>query len=281
MYGEKRSAPTETVRTLHGLYEGRENKLNPDAMRLEDLLAQRKGGLVSDQDNVGMQLENGSGAAGGNGSINHIMNGLGLLLTVSGDHDGTSAHDGVGTHGIGLTRDILDLIEKAAVGLDRALGKVDAMSAVGEVIVGLVEANVTVVANAQKLKILVARSRNHGIVLGASGISIGIGAIGHMGILDIDVHVIEQVLVHEITVALGVITVETAILVQVIAAHLGEVNVALLVPLDKLLVRTNGSRAGSQAKNAIRLENNLRRDDIGNLAAHILIVANPNDPDHA
>lgn len=281
MYGEKRSAPTETVRTLHGLYEGRENKLNPDAMRLEDLLAQRKGGLVSNQDNVGMQLENGSGAAGGNGSINHIMNGLGLLLTVSGDHDGASAHDGVGTHGIGLTRDILDLIEKAAVGLDRALGKVDAMSAVGEVIVGLVEANVTVVANAQKLKILVARSRNHGIVLGASGISIGIGAIGHMGVLDIDIHVIEQVLVHEITVALGVITVEAAILVQVIAAHLGEVNVALLVPLDKLLVRANGSRAGGQAKNAIRLENNLRRDDIGNLAAHILIVANSNDPDHA
>ena len=139
----------------------------------------------------------------------------------------------------------------------------------------------TVVANAQKLKILVARSRNHGIVLGASGISIGIGAIGHMGVLDIDIHVIEQVLVHEITVALGVITVEAAILVQVIAAHLGEVNVALLVPLDKLLVRANGSRAGGQAKNAIRLENNLRRDDIGNLAAHILIVANSNDPDHA
>ena len=281
MYGEKRSAPTETVRTLHGLYEDRENKLSSNAMRLEELLAQGKGGLVSDQDNVGMQLENGSGAAGGNGSINHIMNGLGLLLTVSGDHDGASAHDGVGAHGVGLTWDILDLIEETAVGLDRALGKVDAMGAVGEVIIGLVEANVTVVANAEKLEVRVTCSRNHGIVLGAGGVSIGIGAIGHVGVLDIDVHVVEQVLVHEITVALGVIAVETTILVQVIAAHLGEVNVALLVPLDKLLVGANGSRAGGQAKNAIRLENNLRRDDIGNLAAHILIVANSNDPDHA
>ena len=281
MYGEKRSAPTETVRTLHGLYEDRENKLSSNAMRLEELLAQGKGGLVSDQDNVGMQLENGSGTAGGDGSINHIMNGLGLLLAVSGDHDGASAHDGVGAHGVGLTWDILDLIEETAVGLDRALGKVDAMGAVGEVIVGLVEANVTVVANAEKLEVLVTCSRNHGIVLGAGGISIGIGAIGHVGVLDIDVHVVEQVLVHEITVALGVIAVETTILVQVIAAHLGEVNVALLVPLDKLLVGTNGSRAGGQAKNAIRLENYLRRDDIGNLAAHILIVANSNDPDHA
>ena len=250
-------------------------------MRLEELLAQGKGGLISDQDNVGMQLENGSGAAGGNGSVNHIMNGLGLLLAVSGDHDGASAHDGVGTHGIGLTRHILDLIEQAAVCLDRALGKVDAMSTVGEVIIGLVEANVTVVANAKKLEVRVPCSRNHGIVLGASGISIGIGAIGHVGVLDIDVHMVEQVLVHEITVALGVITVKAAILVQVIGAHLGEVNVAFLVPLDKLLVRANGSRAGGQAKNAIRLEDDLRRDDISNLAAHILIVANSNDPDHA
>lgn len=281
MHGEKRSAPTQTVRTLHGLYEGRDNKLDPEAIRPEDLLAQGKSCLVSDQDNVGMQLENGSGAAGGNGPVNHIMNGLGLLLAVGGDHDGASVHDGVGAHGIGLTRYILDLIEQTAVCLDRALGKVDAMGTVGEVIIGLVEANVTVVANAKKLEVRVACSRNHGIVLGASGISIGIGAIGHVGVLDIDVHMVEQVLVHKITVALGVITVKAAILVQVIAAHLGEVNVALLVPLDKLLVRANGSRAGGQAKNAIRLEDDLRRDDISNLAAHILIVANSNDPDHA
>lgn len=247
----------------------------------ENLLAQGKGCLVRNQNDVGVQLQNGSGAARSNGAIDHVMDSLSLLLAAGGDHDGTGAHDSMGTHGVGLARNVLDLLEQAAVGLDGALGKVDAMSTVREVIVGLVEADVTVVANAKKLEVRVACGRNHDIVLGASGISIGIGAIGHVGVLDVDVHVVEQVLVHEITITLGVIAVETAILVQVIAAHLGEVNVALLVPLDKLLVGANGSRAGGQAKNAIGLEDNLRRDDIGNLAAHILIVANSNDPDHA
>ena len=248
---------------------------------MKRLLAQGESGLVGNQDDVGMQLQDGSGAAGGNGAEAHIVDGLGLLLAIGDDQDGASAHDGMGSHSVGLTRHVVVLLEQTAVGLDGALRKFDAMRAVGEMVVGLVEADMTVIADAQKLQIGVAGGSDHRIVLGASRVGVGIGTIGHVRVRDIDVHMIEQVLVHEIMIALGIIMGEAAILVEVVRAHLGEVDIALLVPLDKLLVGTNGGGTGSQTKDAIGLENNLRRDDIGRFTAHILVVASSNDPDHA
>ena len=65
---------------------------------------------------------------------------------------------------------------------------------------------------------------------------------------------------------------KAAILVQVIGADLGKIDVALLVPIGKLLVGANRGRTGGKTQHAIGLKDNLRRDDISGLAAHILIV---------
>ena len=65
---------------------------------------------------------------------------------------------------------------------------------------------------------------------------------------------------------------KAAILVQVVGADLGKVDVALLVPSSELLVGTDRGGAGGKTQHAIGLEDNLRRDDIGGLAAHILVV---------
>ena len=155
------------------------------------------------------------------------------------------------------------------------------MRALGEVVVGLIEADVTVVANAEQLQIGVAGGSDDLVVLGAGSGGIGVRTVGHMRVVQIDVDVIEEVLTHKVVIALGIVMRKATILVQVVGADLGKVDVTLLVPSSKLLVGTNRSRAGGKAQHAIGLEDNLGRDDIGGLTAHILVVFSFNDLHYA
>lgn len=54
-------------------------------------------------------------------------------------------------------------------------------------------------------------------------------------------------------VALGVVVRDTKVLVEVIRADLGKVNIALLVPIDKLVIGANGRIARSKAQNTVGL----------------------------
>ena len=98
-----------------------------------------------------------------------------------------------------------------------------------------------------------------------------------MCVVQIDIDVIEEVLAHKVVIALGIIVRKTTILVQVIGADLGKVDVALLVPSSELFVSANRGGAGGKTQHAIGLEDNLGRNDISGLAAHILVVFSFND----
>ena len=102
-----------------------------------------------------------------------------------------------------------------------------------------------------------------------------------MRVVQIDVDVIKEVLTHKVVIALGIVMRKAAILVQVVGADLGKVNVALLIPGGKLLVSADRGGAGGKAQHTIGLEDNLRRDDIGGLTAHILVVFSFNDLHYA
>ena len=108
--------------------------------RLVALLAERKSGLVSNDDAVGVQLQDRSRALGRNRTIAHIVHGLSLGLAVGDNQDHAGIHDGLGAHGVSLTGHIIDAVEQAAVSLNGALGQVDAVRTLGEVVIGLVEA---------------------------------------------------------------------------------------------------------------------------------------------
>ena len=124
-------------------------------------------------------------------------------------------------------------------GLNGALGEVDAVRALGEVVIGLVEADVAVVADAEQLQIGIAGGSDDLIVLRAGSGGVGVGTVGHMRVVQVDVDVIEEVLTHEVVIALGIVVRKAAILVQVVGADLGKVDVALLVPSSELLVGTD------------------------------------------
>ena len=50
---------------------------------------------------------------------------------------------------------------------------------------------------------------------------------------------VKEVVTHEEVVALRIVMRKAAVLVQVVGAHLGKIKIALLVPLNQLLVGAN------------------------------------------
>ena len=86
---------------------------------------------------------------------------------------------------------------------DGALGQIDAVRTLGEVVIGLVKANMTVITNAEQLQIRVTGGSDDLVVLGAGSSGIGVGAIGHVRVVQINIDVIEEVLAHKVVIALG------------------------------------------------------------------------------
>ena len=113
------------------------------------------------------------------------------------------------------------------------------MRTLGEMVVGLVEANMTVVTNTKKLQVRIAGFSNKPIVLGASCLDVRIRAVGHMSVLKINIYQVKEVFTHEIVIALRIVMRKTAVLVKVIRRNLREVQVSPLAPVSKLGISTN------------------------------------------
>ena len=144
----------------------------------------------------------------------------------------------------------------------------------------LVEADVAVVADAQQLQVDAAHSVDDLVVLCAGILCIGIGAVRQVDLCRVDVHLVEQVAVHEAPVAFRVLLGQAAVLVQIDGGHLRKIDVALVVPVHQLCIRAHGGAAGRQTQHAVGLHNDLCRNDIGCLAGHIRIILCTNDLHH-
>ena len=141
----------------------------------------------------------------------------------------------------------------------------------------LVETDVAVVADAQQLQVDAADALDDSVIAGALALGIHVGAVGQVDGFGADVDQIEQVAVHEAPVAFGMLLGQAAVLVQVDAGDLGEVQVALVVPLDQLFIGTHGGAAGGQAQHAVGFHDDLSRDDVGSLAGHVIVVFRADD----
>ena len=70
---------------------------------------------------------------------------------------------------------------------------------------------------------------------------------------------------------------QAAVLVQVVGAHLGEVQIAGLIGLDEVLVGADGRGAGGKTQHAGGVGHDLSGDDGRRLAAHVLVVLGVDD----
>ena len=90
-----------------------------------------------------------------------------LVFARNDENDAACEHDGLHAHGVRLTRHIIGRGEKALVRLDGGLGEVDAVRALGEIVVRLVEADVTVETHAEQLEVDAARGADCLVVAAA------------------------------------------------------------------------------------------------------------------
>ena len=89
-----------------------------------------------------------------------------ILLVSAGDNhnDLLGSHNGADTHSDGGLRNIVDGIEEALVGIDGHFRQLNLVGHSGEIIFRLVEADMSVVANAQQLQIHAAPLLDLGLV---------------------------------------------------------------------------------------------------------------------
>ena len=83
---------------------------------------------------------------------------------------------------------------------------------------------------------------------------------------------VEQIVVHEIPVALVMLSGKPLVFVQVHAMDGGKVQIPLVVPFNQLFISPYGSRSCSQSQYSLRFQNKLRGNHICRFTAHFIII---------
>ena len=146
------------------------------------------------------------------------------------------------------------------------------MRALGEAVVRLVEADMAVAADAEQLNIHIAHTAKHRIIAGALLFLVRLHAVRQIDMRWVNVHMVKKVVMHEIMIALVVFRLHAVVFIQIDRSHIRKIQIALFVPLDQLLICADRRRTGGKTEHGIRLEDDLRRNDICRLAAHVLII---------
>lgn len=95
------------------------------------------------------------------------------------------------THGVSVGGNLVNGGEETLVGIAGALGESHLVGAQGEVVVGLIEADVAVDTQTQQLQIDTAEISDQLVVTLA--LTVAVDTAGHVGVGQIDVHVVKQV----------------------------------------------------------------------------------------
>ena len=105
-------------------------------------------------------------------------------------------------------------------------------------VVWFIKSDVAIRSYSKKLKVCSAHILKQCIVSFAAGLCIRIGSVRNIGILNIYIDSAEQVLVHEVTVALVIGSVQSYIFVQVHRFYMGKIQYSLFIHSSQLIVGT-------------------------------------------
>ena len=205
------------------------------------------GGLVDDDGGVGVHLECGGGAGGGDGALDHGGDGVGLGVAVGDEEVLVGVHDGSDAHGEGPAGDLVGGGEEAGVVLDGLGGDGDESGSGLEGGAGLVEADVSVASDAEDLELDASEVFHLGLVAFALGDDVVGESVEEVDVCGVEVDVLEEVVLHEAPVALLVVVGEAEVLVEVEGVDAGEVEFAALEALGDLVVELEGRAAGGQS----------------------------------
>src|SRR5699024_10610500 len=128
----------------------------------------------------------------------------------------------------------------------------------------------------EQLQVNTADKVDHIIIAAAFFFGVQVGAVRQVDAVGVNVDMVEEVFMHKVPVALGVVPLKAAVFIQVDGGNLGKIKVILVVPIDELLIDADRRGTGGQAKHAVRLHDNLGRDDVGGFAGHVIVIFGSN-----
>ena len=219
-----------------------------------------------------MKLQDGSRNLRSNRSVQNFVEDLCFSFAADDQQNFSRLHDVLDSHGVCLGRNILYFFKETFICLNGALGQVNAVCLFLECCARLVESDVAVVSKSKKLQVNAADAADGFVVCCTCFFAVRLQSVRNEGALFVDVDMIEQVCVHEVTIALIILRGESFVLVQVYAGDVCEIEVAFVVPLNQLFVSADRGRSGCKAEHCVRFHDHLRGDDVCCFSAHIIII---------
>ena len=115
----------------------------------------------------------------------------------------------------------------------------------------LIKGQVSVGSHAKNLQLNFALG-NDGTELGNVGFDVA-GALSNIGVGFVDIYMVKEVCIHEITVALLMGGLKADVFVQIHGADLAEIQTLFPAAAGKILIHANGAGAGGKTQTAVGL----------------------------
>ena len=232
------------------------------------------GGIIDDKGYVGMELQGGSRDGGGDGAFDGFGDGGGLGGSGGEQENFASFQNRADAHGDGATGTLFAgsegfgiVVQSFAAQDFEARARTDAGS-------GLIEADVAIAADAEKLEVDASGLADGQFVGSAVLIVIAAdGAIGNVDVAGIYVDVREQIFMHEMMEALRMRGGKSEIFIEIKSNDAGEIERAVLVKSDELFVNADHGAASGQAKRQGRFFAHRTGNELSGLKADFLNVA--------
>ena len=94
----------------------------------------------------------------------------------------------------------------------------------------------SIVSQTEKLQIHAAKGSDHFLVVGTLCFAVLFCAVRNIGVCRINVHMVKQILMHEIVVALVVVSCESFVLIQIGCLHLRKIDISVFIFLNQTFV---------------------------------------------
>ena len=146
------------------------------------------------------------------------------------------------------------------------------MSLFVELVVRLVEANVSIMSKTQQLQINTAHGCDHFIVFLTGFLTVRLCAIRQMGVCRINIYMRKQIVMHEVVIALLVLLGQALVLIQVYTSYVGEIVVAIFIACYQIFVSADRCGTGCQTQYAVRLVDDQCTNIVCSFSAHIVII---------
>ena len=203
--------------------------------------------LVHDHLDVGVRLQVGCRNLARNLALDDLLHDVRLVLAPGHQDDALGPHDRSDAHRNSHLRGVLHAVEGSRLHLEGVVRKLHETRARTGVRTRLVEADLSVLADADNHQIDLAGGTVVGIAI-LRNLVLGDRSVGNVDVLGLDVDVVEELLVDAVVAALLLVRADRVELVETEYGHVAEADLPGLVASYQLVVEAQGRTSGGDAQ---------------------------------